>query len=154
MYETCNINETNEPIIRNTSVDIDIAIGTGGYDYYTTYNSVLQALKIGYRLIDTAENYHNEEAVGDAIIDSGIDRNEIVIITKYFGGLNYGNPTHVIDSFNNSLQKLKTNYIDIYLIHLPFGCKWVNEWEPIHDNIITNYKNRMSVWLQFIKLKK
>jgi 2,5-diketo-D-gluconate reductase A len=63
-----------------------IGLGVGGYDYTTTYHAVLQALKIGYRLIDTAENYHNEEAVGNAIIDSKINRNEIIIISKYFGG--------------------------------------------------------------------
>jgi len=55
---------------------------------------------------------------------------------------------------NNSLKKLKTSYIDIYLIHLPFGCKWVNEWEPVSDNKIINYKNRLSVWLKLIELKK
>jgi hypothetical protein len=54
-----------------------IGLGVGGYDYNTSYNPVLQGLKIGYRLIDTAENYHNEEAVGDVIIDYGIDRNKI-----------------------------------------------------------------------------
>jgi len=131
-----------------------IGLGVGGYDYITTYNAVLQALKIGYRLIDTAENYHNEDAVGNAIIDSGIDRKKITIISKYFGGINYDKPNDVINSFNNSLQKLKTNYIDIYLIHKPFSCKWTNEWQPIIDNKFVNYKNRLSVWLQFIELKK
>jgi diketogulonate reductase-like aldo/keto reductase len=131
-----------------------MGIGVGGFDYNTTYGAVVQALTLGYRLIDTAENYYNEEAVGNAIIDSGINRNEIVIISKYFGGHNYGNPGDVINSFNNSLDKLKTNYIDIYLIHMPFGCKWANEWEPIVDNKFTNYKNRLSVWMQMIELKK
>jgi len=132
-----------------------IGIGTGGYNYNTTYNSVCESLKIGYRLIDTAENYHNEEAVGNAIIDSGINRNEIIIITKYFGGVNYGKSNDVINSFNNSLKKLKTNYIDIYLIHLPYGCCISgNEWEPINDNKFINYKNRLCVWLQLIELKK
>ena len=130
-----------------------IGIGVGGYDYNTTYDAVLKALKIGYRLIDTAENYFNEDAVGNAIIDSKIDRNKIIIISKYFGGINYGNPNDVINSFNNSLKKLKTNYIDIYLIHTPFGCKWINEWEPINNDKFINYKNRLSVWLQLIKLK-
>ena len=131
-----------------------IGIGVGGYDYNTTYDAVLKALKIGYRLIDTAENYLNEEAVGNAIIDSGIDRNKIIIISKYFGYLNYGNSNDLIISFNTSLKKLNTTYIDIYLIHTPFGCKWVNEWEPISDNKFINYKNRLSVWLQLIELKK
>jgi diketogulonate reductase-like aldo/keto reductase len=132
----------------------NIGLGVGGYDYNITYNAVLLALKIGYRLIDTAENYCNEDAVGNAIIDSGIDRNEIIIISKYFGGVNYGNSNDVINSLNNSLQKLKTKYIDIYLIHTPFGCKWLNELEPIIYDKFINYKNRISVWLQLIELKK
>lgn len=130
-----------------------IGVGVGGYDYNTTYNAVLQALTIGYRLIDTAENYYNEDAVGNAIIDSGINRNEIIIISKYFGGINYGKMDDIKNSFTNSLKKLKTNYIDIYLIHTPFGCKWLNEWEPISDDNYINYKNRISVWLQLIELK-
>jgi 2,5-diketo-D-gluconate reductase A len=134
---------------------IGIGVGVGGFDYNSTYNSVLNALKIGYRLIDTAENYYNEEAVGNAIIDSGIERNEIIIISKYFGGINYGNNFDVINSFNESLKKLKTNYIDIYLVHMPFGCKWGNnEWEPIIEDKFINYKKRLSVWFQFIDLKK
>ena len=130
-----------------------IGVGVGGYDYNTTYSAVLQALSIGYRLIDTAENYYNEDAVGNAIIDSGINRNEIIIISKYFGGINYGKMDDIKNSFTNSLKKLKTNYIDIYLIHTPFGCKWLNEWEPISDDNYINYKNRISVWLQLIELK-
>jgi diketogulonate reductase-like aldo/keto reductase len=131
-----------------------IGIGVGGYDYNITYASVTKALKIGYRLIDTAESYHNEEAVGDAIIDSGIDRKEIIIISKYFGGINYGNPNDVMNSFTKSLNKLKTNYIDIYLVHFPFGCKWGNGWEPYNYSTFINYKQRISVWLQLIELKK
>lgn len=129
-----------------------IGIGTGGFDYNTTYNAVLNALKIGYRLIDTAESYHNEEAVGDAIIDSKINRSEITIISKYIGCTNYGNPNDVINSFNNSLKKLKTDYIDIYLVHLPCSCIIHHEWVPQY-NKYKNYKDRLSVWRQFIDLK-
>lgn len=131
-----------------------LGLGVGGYDYDTTYKSVLHSLKLGYRVIDTAENYHNEDAVGNAIIDSGIERNKIIIVSKYFGGINYGETDDVLNSFDFSLKKLKTDYIDIYLIHTPFGCKWVNEWEPVNNNKFINYKNRISVWLQFIELKK
>jgi len=131
-----------------------IGLGVGGYDYNSTYEAVLKSLKLGYRLIDTAENYHNEEAVGNAIIDSGIHRNEITIITKYFGGYHYGNPNHVLHSFESSLKKLKTTYIDVYLVHKPFACKVVDsEWQPIHTNKIFNYKSRLSVWLQMMDLK-
>lgn len=132
----------------------NIGLGVGGYDYNTTYNAVLNALQVGYRLIDTAENYKNEEAVGNAIIDSGIDRKEITIVSKYFGGINFGNANDAMNSLNISLQKLKTDYIDIYLVHTPFGCKWVHEWEPFHDDKYVHYKNRVSIWLQLMDLKK
>ena len=146
--ETCD----DHRVLCNENIPL-IGIGVGGYDYDATYISITKALKIGYRLIDTAESYHNEDAVGDAIINSGIDRKEIIIISKYFGGINYGNPDDVMNSFTNSLQKLKTNYIDIYLVHVPFGCKWGNGWVPHNNNKFVNYKHRISVWLQLIQLK-
>ena len=132
-----------------------IGIGVGGYDYNITYASVTKALKIGYRLIDTAKSYHNEEAVGDAIIDSGIDRKEIIIISKYFGGINYGNPNDVMNSFTKSLNKLKTNYIDIYLVHFPFGCKWGNNWEPYNClvNDLEGYKDEIGMYSHWMGTK-
>lgn len=147
------MNYSDNKVYKNINDLPMIGIGTGGLDYNSTYNSVLKSLEMGYRLIDTAENYYNEEAIGNAIIDSGIDRNEIIIISKYFGGAEYGNPHDVITHFNTSLQKLKTNYIDIYLVHMPCGCIWTDQWQPIYDKY-ENYKKRISVWLQFIELKK
>ena len=81
--------------------------------------SVLSALKAGYRHIDTVQSYFNEEEVGEAILESGIDRKEIFLTTKVWID-NYGdNKTY--DSVIESLRKLKTNYVDLLLLHQPIG---------------------------------
>lgn len=81
--------------------------------------AVLDALKVGYRLIDTAESYANEEFVGEAIKESGIPREEIFITTKVFiYNAGYEKCKKAIDE---SLRKLGLEYIDLYLIHQPFG---------------------------------
>lgn len=81
--------------------------------------AVLDALKVGYRLIDTAESYANEEFVGEAIRESGIPREEIFVTTKVFiYNAGYEKCKKAIDE---SLRKLGLDYIDLYLIHQPFG---------------------------------
>ena len=81
--------------------------------------AVLDALKVGYRLIDTAESYANEEFVGEAIKESGIPREEIFVTTKVFiYNAGYEKCKKAIDE---SLRKLGVDYIDLYLIHQPFG---------------------------------
>ncbi len=82
-------------------------------------SSVLSALKAGYRHIDTAQSYFNEEEVGEAIIESKIDRKDIFLTTKVWID-NYGdNKTY--DSVIESLKKLKTEYVDLLLLHQPIG---------------------------------
>lgn len=84
-----------------------------------TKECVLKALKAGYRHIDTAQVYLNEKEVGDAIKESGIDRKEIFLTTKIWIS-NFGdNKTY--DSFIKSLNKLGTDYVDLLLLHQPFG---------------------------------
>ena len=81
--------------------------------------AVLDALKVGYRLIDTAESYANEEFVGEAIRESGIPRKEIFVTTKVFiYNAGYEKCKKAID---DSLKRLGLDYIDLYLIHQPFG---------------------------------
>lgn len=84
-----------------------------------TYDAVLQALKIGYRHIDTAAAYFNESDVGKAIRDSGIPRSEIFITSKLWLQ-DYGYAP-VKKGIEASLQKLGTDYIDLYLLHQPYG---------------------------------
>ena len=80
---------------------------------------VLDAIKIGYRHIDTAQSYFNEEEVGNAIIKCGISREELFITTKVWID-NYGYEK-AKQSVLNSMKKLKTEYLDLVLLHQPFG---------------------------------
>lgn len=79
---------------------------------------VSDALKVGYRMIDTAQAYHNEEGVGAAIAKSGIPREELFIVTKVWIS-NYGYEKAKA-SIDESLRKLGTDYIDLMLLHQPF----------------------------------
>ena len=80
---------------------------------------VLDAISVGYRSIDTAQAYHNEEGVGAAIAKCGVPRNELFITTKvWISNAGYEKAKASIDE---SLRKLQTDYIDLLLIHQPFG---------------------------------
>ena len=88
------------------------------------YFSVLEALKVGYRHIDTAQMYQNEDSVGRAIKDSGLKREDIFITTKQRG---HTSLDKMELQFNDSLRKLQTDYVDLYLIHWPNHDKKVNQ---------------------------
>lgn len=96
----------------------------GKYDGHT--DEVVSAIKAGYRLIDTAESYGNEEAVGLGIRESGIPREEFFICTKMrtkAPGKDSVSlkPQDAVDAIERSLKKLGTDYLDLYLIHMPWG---------------------------------
>lgn len=80
---------------------------------------VLDSIKVGYRLIDTAQSYFNEEAVGNAIEKCGVPREELFITTKVWIS-NYGYDK-TRESVLNSMKKLKVDYLDLVLLHQPFG---------------------------------
>ena len=89
------------------------------HDAKTTQTVVEEAIKTGYRLIDTAQVYGNEEAVGKAIKDSGVPREELFITTKlWISDFSY---EAAKDAFNESLRRLDLDYVDLYLLHQPFG---------------------------------
>ena len=92
--------------------------------------SVIDAIDTGYRLIDTAESYMNEEAVGDAIKASGIAREELFITTKLW--IQSKGYEGAKKSFEKSLKKLQLDYLDLYLIHQPFGDVY-GEWQALQD---------------------
>ena len=81
------------------------------------YNAVTSALKAGYRHIDTAAIYRNEESVGRAIADSGIPREEIFVTTKLWNKCR--SYDLVYSAFERSIGKLGLDYVDLYLIHWP-----------------------------------
>ena len=78
---------------------------------------VRKALEIGYRHIDAAAMYENESEVGSGIIDSGVDRNEVFLTTK-INTIKVNNEG-IVDAFHKSLSDLKTDYVDLLLIHWP-----------------------------------
>lgn len=92
--------------------------------------SVVDAIETGYRLIDTAQSYGNEEAVGNAIKKSGVAREELFITTKLWIQSNGYEGTK--KAFENSLKKLQLDYLDLYLIHQPFGDVY-GEWRVMED---------------------
>ena len=95
-----------------------------------TEQAVLDALVTGYRLLDTAASYQNEEAVGRAIRSSGIPRDELFVTTKLFIQSNGEKTTR--QAFDTSLSRLGLDYVDLYLIHQPFG-DYYGEWRAMED---------------------
>lgn len=99
-------------------------------------NAIKYAVKIGYRSIDTAAQYGNEEATGRGIRECGIPREEIFLTTKL---LNYDqkfkDKAGMIAGFEESLKRLGTDYVDLYLMHWPLneGKKFLEAWDAIVD---------------------
>lgn len=93
------------------------------------YNAVRYALDIGYRHIDTAAFYNNEEDIGQAVRDSKIPRDNIFITTKVWNSDHGFDQT--IKAFYNSLKKLNTDFIDLYLIHWPVSNLRLQTWSAI-----------------------
>ncbi len=105
----------------NNGIDMPI-LGFGVYqvpDHNECERVVLDALETGYRLIDTAQAYFNEEAVGSAIKKSGIDRKDIFLVTKIW--VSNAGEEKAYKSIDESLRKLQTDYLDLILIHQPFN---------------------------------
>ncbi|MDX1642252.1 MAG: aldo/keto reductase [Balneolaceae bacterium] len=108
-------------IVLNNGIEMPI-LGFGVYqikDHMECKRCVLDAIDVGYRAIDTAASYQNEEAVGDAIRKSGIDRKDLFITSKlWVEDVGYDATKKAVEM---SLNKLQTNYLDLYLIHQPYG---------------------------------
>ncbi|KAF8070590.1 NADP-dependent oxidoreductase domain-containing protein [Lyophyllum atratum] len=94
-------------------------LGFGVYQNYTTRDSVLEALEAGYRHVDTAQAYRNEAAVGEAVRDSELSREDVFITTKCISKF-HGYET-TLKGVDESLARFKFDYIDLFLIHDPFA---------------------------------
>lgn len=81
-------------------------------------NCVMDAISVGYRMIDTAQAYHNEEAVGSALKKSGVSRDQLFLVSKVWIS-NYGEG-QTMKSIDEILRKLQTDYIDLMLLHQPY----------------------------------
>ena len=103
---------------------------------------VYEAIKAGYRHIDTAAAYGNEESVGAGIKDSGVSRDELFITTKHW--ITNRGYEKTIAACEESLKKLGIDYLDLYLIHWPCVSKISNNWEEINAD----------TWRGFEKLYK
>lgn len=121
-----------QTVTLNNGVKMPI-IGFGVYqvpDAEECENAVYEALVAGYRLIDTAAGYLNEEAVGRAIKRSGVPREDLFITTKLW--VQDAGYESAKLAFSKSLKKLQLDYIDLYLIHQPFG-DYYGAWRAMED---------------------
>lgn len=121
---------------------------------------VRDALEVGYRHIDTAQSYYNEEQVGNAIAASGIDRSELFLTTKVW--LEHFGEGTTRASVEDSLRKLKTDHIDLMLLHQPFGdvfgawrdlVKLYKEGKVRAIGISNFYADRMVEFCEFNEVK-
>ena len=119
-------------IILNNGVEMPI-LGFGVFqitDEAECERSVVEAIESGYRHIDTAASYMNEEAVGKGIKRSGVPREELFITSKLWIQKNGYEGTK--KAFENSLKRLQLDYLDLYLIHQPYGDVY-GEWRAMED---------------------
>lgn len=113
------------PAIPSVTLNNDVEMPLLGFGVFQMHDAaeceraVSDALTAGYRLIDTAAAYGNEEAVGNAIKRSGVPREEVFVTTKLWISDAGQGPTRL--AFERSLQRLGLDYLDLYLIHQPFG---------------------------------
>lgn len=123
----------NSKILIN-SVEIPM-MGLGGWAQKK--NEIIDALNVGYRLIDTAWQYGNENEVGCAIRDSGLSRDDIFVTTKLWNdSVRSG---EVKNAFEESLKNLQLDYVDLYLIHYPadgYELAWKQIIDLYHENKI------------------
>ncbi|HHA9412652.1 TPA: aldo/keto reductase [Streptococcus pneumoniae] len=122
----------------NNGVEIPV-LGFGTFkakDEEEAYRAVLEALKAGYRHIDTAAIYQNEESVGQAIKDSGVPREEMFVTTKLWNSQQTYEQTR--QALEKSIEKLGLDYLDLYLIH------WPNP-KPLRENDAWKTRNA-EVW--------
>ena len=115
----------------NNGVEIP-ALGLGVFrmdNEKEAYNSIRKAIELGYRHIDTAMVYENEEPVGRAIRDSGVDREKLFVTTKLWND-DIAND-NAQKAFETSLRKLGLDYVDLYLVHWPIKDKYVSIWSDM-----------------------
>lgn len=106
-------------------------LGLGAWDMYgkEAEQAVLNALELGYRLIDTATMYNNEKEIGSAVRESGVQRNEIFVTTKVPEAQQGYDLT--LRAFDVSMETMGIDYIDLYLVHWPVKTKRKETWKAL-----------------------
>ena len=118
--------QTRIPLSNGTSIPC-LGFGTWKTPAEEAARSVAEALRVGYRHIDTATAYGNEGGVGQAIADSGIAREDIFLTSKLWNP--HQGYQSTLDAFDRTLELLQTDYLDLYLIHWPHDRKYFDNWE-------------------------
>ncbi|MCC0565446.1 aldo/keto reductase [Brevibacillus borstelensis] len=106
-------------------------------------HAILSAIETGYRAIDTAAVYGNEAGVGDAIRDSGIARDQLFITTKVWNS-DQGYET-TLKAFDESMKKLRLDYLDLYLVHWPVQGKYLDTWKALEKLYRDGYVRAIGV---------
>jgi 2,5-diketo-D-gluconate reductase A len=125
------------PDITLNSGDTIPQLGFGVFkiDPVETADAVSEALRVGYRHIDTAEMYRNEREVGRAVRASGLDRREVYLTSKLNNG--FHKPDDARRAFQRTLEALDTDYVDLFLIHWPlptlYGGDFVSTWHTMEE---------------------
>lgn len=107
-----------------------------GFGVFQVDNSIVcekvvgEAINTGYRLLDTAMTYNNEEALGRAVHNSGVDRKDFFITSKVW--ISDSGYDRTMKAFDESLRKLGMDYLDLYLIHMPFG-DYYGSWRAMQQ---------------------
>jgi 2,5-diketo-D-gluconate reductase A len=112
-----------------------LGFGVFQIDPGETAEAVAEALRVGYRHVDTAEMYGNEEGVGEAIRASGIDRSEVFVTSKLNNS--FHEPDAARRAFDETLQALGFDYVDLFLIHWPlptlYDGDYVSTWKALEE---------------------
>ena len=121
-----------------------LGFGVFQIDPAETAEAVAEALRVGYRHIDTAEMYGNEEGVGEAIRASGLDRSEVYVTSKLNNG--YHEPDEARRAFESTLEALGFEYVDLFLIHWPlptlYDGDYVSTWRTSRSSSATGARAR------------
>jgi len=139
------INKITDAVTLNNGVKMPW-LGLGVYevkDGREVEQSVLTALGTGYRSLDTAEAYYNEEGVGMAIRKSGVPREELFVTTKVWNSNQAYETT--LQAFENSRKRLGLKYIDLYLIHWPARGKYLEAWRAFEKLYKEGYVRAIGV---------
>ncbi|ROI01809.1 aldo/keto reductase [Chryseobacterium sp. G0240] len=122
-----------QPVVTlNNGIDIP-ALGFGVWqmeDLQECENAVIKAIQTGYRMIDTAAIYQNETAVGAAVKNSGVDRDELFITSKVW--VQDHGYEQAKSAFQRTLNRLQMDYLDMYLIHWPYG-DFLGTWKALEE---------------------